>query len=88
MEAYRGLVILTANLEGAPNRAFMRRLWSVLRLPAAPAQRRKIRQGTFPVGTTNPKGYRDELGGPGPRSIPTLRRQEGQGRRDRRRRPP
>ena len=52
MEAYRGLAILTTNLEGALDQAFMRRLRFVVRFPFPDAaQRREIWQRTFPAAT-------------------------------------
>jgi hypothetical protein len=52
MEAYRGLAILTTNLEGALDQAFMRRLRFVVRFPFPDAaQRREIWQRTFPAET-------------------------------------
>ncbi len=50
MEAYRGLAILTTNLEGALDQALMRRLRFVVRFPFPDAtQRREIWQRTFPA---------------------------------------
>jgi hypothetical protein len=50
MEAYRGLAILTTNLEGALDQAFMRRLRFVVRFPFPDtAQRREIWERTFPA---------------------------------------
>jgi hypothetical protein len=52
MEAYHGLAILTTNLEGALDRAFMRRLRFVVRFPLPDAaQRREIWERTFPAAT-------------------------------------
>jgi hypothetical protein len=52
MEAYGGLAILTTNLEGALDQAFMRRLRFVVRFPFPDAaQRREIWQRTFPSAT-------------------------------------
>jgi hypothetical protein len=52
MEAYRGLAILTTNLEGSLDQAFMRRLRFVVRFPFPDAtQRREIWQRTFPAAT-------------------------------------
>ena len=52
MEAYRGLAILTTNLEGALDQAFMRRLRFVVRFPFPDAaQRREIWRRTFPAAT-------------------------------------
>jgi ATPase family associated with various cellular activities (AAA)/Winged helix domain, variant len=52
MEAYRGLAILTTNLESALDQAFMRRLRFVVRFPFPDAaQRREIWQRTFPAAT-------------------------------------
>lgn len=52
MEAYRGLAILTTNLEGALDQALMRRLRFVVRFPFPDAaQRREIWMRTFPAAT-------------------------------------
>jgi SpoVK/Ycf46/Vps4 family AAA+-type ATPase len=52
MEAYRGLAILTTNLEGALDQAFMRRLRFVVRFPFPDASlRREIWRRTFPAAT-------------------------------------
>jgi len=52
MEAYRGLAILTTNLEGALDQALMRRLRFVVRFPFPDAaQRREIWRRTFPAAT-------------------------------------
>jgi hypothetical protein len=50
MEAYRGLAILTTNLEGALDQAFMRRLRFVVRFPFPDtARRREIWERSFPA---------------------------------------
>ncbi len=52
MEAYRGLAILTTNLEGALDQAFLRRLRFVVRFPFPDAaQRREIWRRAFPAAT-------------------------------------
>jgi hypothetical protein len=52
MEAYRGLAILTTNLEGALDSAFMRRIRFVVRFPFPDAgQRSMIWRRTFPAAT-------------------------------------
>ena len=51
MEAYRGLAILTTNLEGALDQAFLRRLRFVVRFPFPDAaQRREIWRAHVPAG--------------------------------------
>ena len=52
MEAYRGLAILTTNLEGALDHAFMRRIRFVVRFPfPGREQRREIWRRVFPAAT-------------------------------------
>ncbi len=52
MEAYRGLAVLTTNVEGALDQAFMRRLRFVVRFPFPDLdQRREIWRRTFPAAT-------------------------------------
>jgi hypothetical protein len=52
MEAYRGLAILTTNMEGALDPAFMRRIRFVVRFPFPDAEhRRLIWLRTFPAAT-------------------------------------
>jgi hypothetical protein len=52
MEAYRGLAILTTNLEGALDHAFMRRIRFVVRFPFPGRQeRREIWRRVFPAAT-------------------------------------
>jgi hypothetical protein len=52
MEAYRGLAILTTNLEGALDQAFMRRIRFVVRFPFPNRdQRREIWRRIFPAAT-------------------------------------
>lgn len=52
MESYRGLAILTTNLEGSLDPAFMRRIRFVVRFPyPEPEQRAQIWRGIFPSDT-------------------------------------
>ncbi len=52
MEAYRGLAILTTNMRGALDPAFLRRLRFVVTFPFPDqAQRAEIWRGVFPIGT-------------------------------------
>jgi len=51
MESYRGLAILTTNLDDALDGAFMRRLRFVVKFPLpGPAERARIWAGAFPAG--------------------------------------
>jgi hypothetical protein len=51
MESYRGLAILTTNMDGALDSAFMRRLRFVVRFPLpGPDERRRIWESVFPEG--------------------------------------
>jgi hypothetical protein len=51
MESYRGLAILTTNLDDALDSAFMRRLRFVVKFPLpGPAERARIWAGAFPPG--------------------------------------
>jgi SpoVK/Ycf46/Vps4 family AAA+-type ATPase len=52
MEAYRGLAVLTTNLEGNLDAAFMRRIRFILRFPyPEPEQRAEIWRRAFPAET-------------------------------------
>jgi shikimate kinase len=52
MEAYRGLAVLTTNLQTALDKAFLRRLRFIVQFPFPdPAQRAEIWQRIFPPGT-------------------------------------
>jgi len=51
MEAYRGLALLTTNLRGALDQAFLRRIRFVVHFPFPdPSQRRRIWERMFPPG--------------------------------------
>lgn len=51
MESYRGLAILTTNLDDALDKAFLRRLRFVAKFPLpGPAERARIWAGVFPAG--------------------------------------
>ncbi len=63
MEAYRGFAVLTTNLKGALDQAFLRRLRFVVQFPfPGPVERQKIWRNVFPAATPHSELDYEKLG--------------------------